>query len=117
MSFHAIVLSHDVQLGLAELVHKAYAELWPGHPFTSACPGTASAPGPALAYLRGRRQWQLVPCRPGIKDTMRALLDGIPDDAWVFWCIDDRFPTWLDTECPDRWSRATSPPAATTSRR
>ncbi|MEA2716727.1 MAG: hypothetical protein QOI99_1044 [Actinomycetota bacterium] len=98
---YAIVLTHDVQLGLAELVHKRYCALWPGHPLTFRIPVNGSGEGSALSYLRGQADCDLVPSPRPIGATMKALVDGIPDDIWVYWCIDDRFPTWLDADAVD----------------
>lgn len=92
----AVVLTMDAQLGLAELVHKRYSVLWPDHPLTFRIPFNGLANGPAMAYLSAQDDCEIVRCRPGIRDSMAALLDGIDDPSWVFWCIDDRFPTWLD---------------------
>jgi hypothetical protein len=25
-----------------------------------------------------------------------GLLEGLPDDGWVYWCIDDKYPIWID---------------------
>jgi hypothetical protein len=92
----AILLTMDSQLGLAELVHKRYSILWPENPFTFRIPFNGSARGPAIAYLRQQPDCDIVTAERAIRSTMRALLEGIGDASWVFWCIDDRFPTWLD---------------------
>jgi hypothetical protein len=92
----AIVLTYDPQLGLAELVHRKYADLWAAHPLTFRIPVNGSAQGTALQYLQRQSNCRLIPSPPAIEPTMRALLEGIPDAAWVFWCTDDRFPNWLD---------------------
>jgi hypothetical protein len=93
----AILLSHDAQLGLAELVHKTYARLWRGHPFTFRVPCGHRVQGPALAYLSAQRDCRMISApSSAIKATMAALLDGIDDRDWVYWCIDDRFPITLD---------------------
>jgi hypothetical protein len=92
----AMVLTHDAQLGLAELVHKRYSELWPDNGFTFRLPHNGAAPGPAFDYLREQPDCEIVPSGKGIKASMAALLTGVPDDDWVYWCIDDRFPVHLD---------------------
>ena len=94
----AILLTHDVQLGLAELVHRAYAALWPDHPFTFRVPINGTASGQALSYLAAQPDCRLVPAPRSIRESMLALLQGVPEEAWVFWCIDDRFPTVVSAE-------------------
>jgi hypothetical protein len=101
----AVVLTMDAQIGLAELVHKRYARMWPDNPFTFRIPYNGTAQGPAQRYLAGRPDCELVGCGAGIRESMGALLDGVGDRSWVFWCIDDRFPTWLDR---DRLSAVTA---------
>ena len=93
---NAVLLTHDAQMGLAELVHKKYGSLWPGHPLTFRIPFNGSADGPALTYLRAQPDCQLVSTPRSIGASVLGLLDGVPGEEWVFWCIDDRYPTSLD---------------------
>jgi hypothetical protein len=88
----AILLTHDAQLGLAELVHKTYAELWPGHPFVFRVPFAAATGSAAFAYLSAQDNSRMIESPASIKESMATLLDGIDSSEWVFWCIDDRFP-------------------------
>lgn len=92
----AILLTHDRQLGLAELVHKCYAQLWPGHPFIFRVPFSRAGDTGAFSYLSAQPNCRMIASAAGIKDSMAALLGGIDSREWVFWCIDDRFPIWLD---------------------
>jgi hypothetical protein len=39
---------------------------------------------------------ELVQTHPSIKNTVRALCDGIADDEWVYWCIDDKYLIAID---------------------
>jgi hypothetical protein len=88
----AILLTHDAQLGLAELVHKTYALLWPGHPFIFRVPfANANASG-AFSYLSAQGNCLMIESPASIKESMAVLLDGIDSSEWVLWCIDDRFP-------------------------
>lgn len=98
---YAIVLTHDAQLGLAELAHKLYSSLWPTNRLTFRIPVNGSAAGRALDYLERQSSCQLISTPPTIGASMRALLREVDDEAWVFWCIDDRFPVWLDAEALD----------------
>ncbi len=92
----ALLLTYDRQLGLAELVHKGYRAQWPSHPFRFRIPVTGAGGGAALAYLAEQPDCELVRCPADIKASMAALLEGTGDASWVFWCIDDRYPTWVD---------------------
>jgi hypothetical protein len=92
----AIVLTMDAQLGLAELVHKRYSRLWPDNPFRFRIPFNGVARGPAMTYLMAQPDCEVVRTGREIRESLTALLDGIGDSSWVFWCIDDRFPIWLD---------------------
>jgi glycosyltransferase involved in cell wall biosynthesis len=97
----AIVLTFDTQLGLAELTHKRYTDLWPANPLEFRIPVNGTATGSALTYLEAQPDCHLVPTPSPIGSSMRALLEGIDDETWVFWCIDDRYPTWVDAEALD----------------
>jgi hypothetical protein len=92
----AILLTHDAQLGLAELVHKTYAHLWPGHPFVFRIPFAHATRAGAFAYLAAQANCEMIESPPSITGSMAVLLDGIDDSEWVFWCIDDRFPIRID---------------------
>lgn len=92
----AIVLTMDAQLGLAELAHKRYSHLWPDNPFAFRIPCNGVTIGPAISYLSAQPDCEIVPSGRRIRETVRALLEGIEDRSWVFWCTDDRFPTWVD---------------------
>lgn len=98
----AILLTHDRQLGLAELVHKTYAHLWPGHPFVFRVPFARPSGSGAFAYLSAQRDCRMIASPAAVKGSMGALLDGIDDAEWVFWCIDDRFATRLDAAAAAR---------------
>ncbi len=68
-----------------------YEELWPEHPFRFriACQELCGEETP-------RREYRRTP--PGIRDTVLALLEDLPDDEWVYWCVDDKYPVRLMTE-------------------
>ena len=92
----AIVLTFDKQIGLAELTYKKYMELWSDCPFTF-----------RIAYndkdnipnsLKNKENVNMVKTAVDIRSTMAGLLEGIPDDEWIYWCIDDRYPIYIDTD-------------------
>lgn len=84
----AIVLSYDKQIGFAELVYKLYMEKWIDCPLTFRIPWNKEVP----TYFKNKPNVELVQCDSSMRPTMLALLDGIGDEEWVYWCIDDRYP-------------------------
>lgn len=100
-SIRGIMLTYDPQLGLAQLAHKRYAALWPTSPIRFRVPINGDSGGSARAYFEQQTNCELVRCGPRINETMLALLDGLDDDEWIFWCIDDRYPTWMEPKRAD----------------
>lgn len=88
---YAIVLTFDEQVGFAELQYKRYMELWPDCPLIFRIPYN-SEDCPSLDFFRSRSNVELVKSGSGLCETMRSLLMGIPDEEWVYWSIDDRYP-------------------------
>ena len=86
----ALVLTCDRYRVITEHMIGQYARLWPGHPFEFQIPYQEDrgedAPG-RRRYLRTPR---------AIKATVLALLEGLGDEEWVYWCIDDKYPVRLE---------------------
>ena len=96
---YAIVLTFDEQIGFAELVYKKYMQMWPK------CPLTFRIPYQDKQRARAFKECSnvdLVESPRSIRDTMSTLLEGLSNDEWVFWCIDDRYPLTLDATAMDR---------------
>jgi hypothetical protein len=94
-SMKAIVLSYDKQVGLAELVVKSYLRLWKECPFQFMVPQNDDS-SPHFDFLAKQKNVTLVRAPSSVRQTMSALLDGLDDNAWVYWCIDDRYPVEID---------------------
>ncbi|MEM9556293.1 MAG: hypothetical protein AAGC60_18705 [Acidobacteriota bacterium] len=94
----AIVLTYDKYRLLAEHMVARYDALWPEHPFTWHVPYQQDT------EFDGRRV-ELVQTPPAIKDTVLTLLRDLPDDEWIYWALDDKYPLFLDVEPIDRLSR------------
>jgi len=88
---HAIVLTFDKNTVLTEHMIRCYEELWPDHPFIFRIPYQS----PARKIPHAKRIYIHTP--PEIKPTVLTLLADLDDDEWIFWSIDDRFPTKLNT--------------------
>jgi hypothetical protein len=42
--------------------------------------------------------------KEGIKDTVFGLLEGLADDEWIYWCIDDKFLIAIDQDAATYFS-------------
>jgi hypothetical protein len=83
----AIVLTCDrYHLFTAHMIAR-YEALWPSHPFAFQVPYQRQP-------LRGPR---ITPHRTSepIRGTVLELLRERPDEQWVYWCIDDKYPLRL----------------------
>lgn len=90
-SIKAIVLSCDRYRPLTEHMMQCYEKAWPNHPFRFRIP---------YQELGGvddeRREFIRTPI--SFQDTVRGLLADLPDEEWVYWCIDDKYPIRLDIQ-------------------
>lgn len=109
----AIVLSCDRYAPMAAHMVRTYRARWPDHPFQFRIPYQDAACWPAA--------WrdpaiELVPSPGGIVATVETLLHDLPDDEWIYWCIDDKFLIELDVDAVTRlhrWLVALHDPAVT----
>jgi bisphosphoglycerate-dependent phosphoglycerate mutase len=90
-----IVLTYDLQGGLAHLVVKAYESLLGKElpieflvPYQS-IETYADIPLGNVTLVESHSN--------SIRATMKSLLERVVDDEWVLWCIDDRYPINMDT--------------------
>jgi hypothetical protein len=83
----AIVLTCDRYHAFASHMIARYNSIWPSHPFTFHVPFQRQA-------IEGPR---IVPRRTpeAIRTTVLTLLEEFHDEAWVYWCIDDKYPIAL----------------------
>ncbi len=89
MKIRAIVLSFDKHRPLVDHMIFKYEEVWPQHPFIFRIP---------YQNLNNtdNQNREYVECPPDIKGTVLTLLSGLDDDEWIYWCIDDKYPIFLD---------------------
>ena len=104
----AVVLTCQKYVPLAEHMIDRYDTVWPGHPFVFRLPDGSAARAMAARHP-GRVE--LVPTDEGegrgrFRAAVLGLLEGLADDAWVYWCIDDKYPMWLDRAAADDVVRA-----------
>lgn len=87
-SMKAIVLTYDRHRVMTLHMIAQYARLWPDHPFVFRIPFQTEA-GPNSA----REEYRQAPS--DIPGTVLALIEDLPDDEWIYWCADDKYPIQL----------------------
>ncbi len=70
---------------------KTYAVHWPGNPLVFRIPFQQDTE----IQTHGQRV-EFVRTGPGIKETIAALLEDLPDEEWIYWGIDDKYLIDLD---------------------
>jgi|7_EtaG_2_1085326.scaffolds.fasta_scaffold09550_4 hypothetical protein len=101
---YAILLTFDEQVGFAELVYKKYMEMWPECPLIFRIPFNKKNKCKSYDYFYSQSNVELIKTGRPIRETMSNLLSDIPNDEWVFWCIDDRYPNFIynNESCNDQ---------------
>jgi hypothetical protein len=85
----AIVLTYDKYRTLTEHMILKYQQLWPNYPFCFRIP-YQNLPG------ENTSKCEYIHCPIDIKGTVLTLLQDLNDDEWIYWCIDDKYPIFLD---------------------
>lgn len=87
----AIVLTYDRYRAITDHMILQYQRLWPDHPFVFHIP---------YQELRGddTEQARYFKTSAAIRATILQLLDGLDDEEWVYWCVDDKYPIALVTK-------------------
>lgn len=94
----AVVLSHQRSMPVVDHMIGRYGALWPDHPFVFRLPD-GTAVGEVVDRHPGIVETAVIPGGDGrgrIRATALGLLDGLDDDEWVYWCIDDKYPVRID---------------------
>jgi len=86
----AIVLTFDRNAVVTQHMIARYEALWPEHPFIFRIPYQDRT------VVFDHPRCEFVSSPSDIQGSVRALLAGLDDDAWIYWCIDDKYPTRLD---------------------
>lgn len=100
----AIVLTCDKYLKFADHMILTYQKVWPTHPFTFRVPcGTATSTFEKygdrvdLMQMDSAKMDYDIETETGtkkvslIRQTVLNLLEDLPDEEWIYWCIDDRY--------------------------
>jgi hypothetical protein len=85
----AIVLTCDRYHTVTDHMIHQYMALWPDNPFTFRVPYQVF---PHALSEKYRSKVGLIQTDPNIKSTLLGLIAGIPDEEWIYWCMDDRYP-------------------------
>lgn len=85
----AIVLTYDNNAIFTDHMIRKYMGLWPDNPFDFIIPYQEQkfTEAPNKTFVRSP---------VNIRATVLHLLEQIPDDEWIYWCIDDCYPVHLD---------------------
>ena len=83
----AIVLTCDRYHPFAAHMIMRYDAVWPSHPFTF------HVPYQQRPLQGGRVTERRTP--EAIRATVLGLIEELDDEAWVYWCIDDKYPIQL----------------------
>lgn len=89
----AIVLTKDRYRPFTVNMVAAYDELWPGHSLEFLVPYQSD--NRSRSQVR-RSRLTFVRTGDSFQDTMLGLLKGMEQEDWVYFCIDDKFPTRLN---------------------
>lgn len=87
----AIVLTYDRNQPFADLMIRRYRHFWPNHPFQF------KVPFQELNGLNHNKRVTFKKTSPNICNTVLELLEGMDDEEWVYWAIDDKYVADIDT--------------------
>lgn len=81
----ALVLTYDRNRVMTDHMILQYERVWPNHPFVFHIP---------YQELRGEDSERIhyVRTPKTIKETVFHLIDGLDEEEWLYWCMDDRYP-------------------------
>lgn len=91
----AIVLTFDKYEAFSTHMIQCYLDLWPNNPLEFLVPYQDDEVKERFISRFGNKV-EMIKSPSGIVDTIFTLLEGLDEDEWVFWCMDDRYPISLD---------------------
>jgi hypothetical protein len=91
----AIVLTFDRHRAITQHMILQYQRLWPDHPFCFRVPyqNLGGINSDQLEYIKTRGDTP-----EDIPAAVLQLLADLPDEEWVYWCSDDKYPIRLEIE-------------------
>ena len=110
----AICLTYDKNIRVMEFVLECYQRLWPENPFIFRVPYNEIRPLELQKKFKGKIE--LIQTPSPIRGTIETLIEGLDENEWVWWCMDDKYPMEVmkeemaaiynlicDTNDPDVW--------------
>jgi hypothetical protein len=85
----AIVLTCDKYIAFAYHTILTYEKRWPNNSFTYRIPYNSTLP--EFIQARYGNKVEFVQTPSPIRDTALKLFEDLPDDEWIYWCMDDRY--------------------------
>ena len=82
----AIVMTCDTYRPFTLHMLKTYEKHWPSNTFTFRIPYNEDK-----GDLENKSNIELIKSPKHIKHTVLKLLEDIPDEEWIYWCIDDKY--------------------------
>lgn len=87
----AIVLTYDRNHIITEHMIRCYQNVWPNNPFVFHIPyqdPETRVPAHNKVYIK---------TPVSFRATVLGLLENLPAEEWVYWCIDDKYPIKINT--------------------
>jgi hypothetical protein len=91
----ALVLTYDKYMVFADHMITRYMNLWPDNPFVFKIPYQHDEVKEHYEKKYNRKV-EMIKSPQGIVETIETLLDGMLNEEWMFWCMDDRYPIALN---------------------
>jgi len=93
----AIVLTFDKYKVFAAHMIDCYLKHWKDCPLIFKIPYQSEETKQFFENRYGSQRVELIKSPSGIVDTINTLLSDIDDDEWMYWCLDDRYVTEMDS--------------------
>lgn len=90
LKIYAIVLTYDNNTIYVDNLLCRISKLWPKSRLVYRIPYNKFRPD-FLKKKYTELELEFIKTPPDIKGTVLSLIEGFPDDEWIFWCIDDKF--------------------------
>ena len=91
----AIVLTYDRNHIITEHMLRCYQNVWPNNPFVFHIPYQ----DPKICVPASNKVYTETPA--SFRLTVLGLLNNIPAEEWVYWCVDDKYPIKINTSIFD----------------
>jgi len=88
----ALVLTFDKYRAITEHMIFMYNKVWPEHPFVFRIPYQKDK------QMVHSNQLEFKQTDADIRSTVLSLIYDLPDEEWVYWCIDDKYPVNINTK-------------------